>query len=182
MEKFILSGGRVEAKAFSILELLVTVIVIGVVVGIAIPQYKRVISRAQAQETVVKLSALAKGEKAYRLEYGQYLTIWYNPATNLAQPPINPLTGTGYSKDERFHLMALENPDTADWQYGFGWPTANYRSVVPCAIKRIKPNLSCVIFYSLANNRIVTAPANESQSYPGIEPVPCNTYEVACPP
>lgn len=61
-----------EARGFTLIELLVAVLIIAVLAAVALPQYNKVVKRAQGREVLVVLDVLDKALSAYYLENGHY--------------------------------------------------------------------------------------------------------------
>jgi len=59
-------------KGFSIIELLVVVLIIGVLAAIALPQYQKAVERARAATIFPLLKAIGEAEDNYFLLYGRY--------------------------------------------------------------------------------------------------------------
>lgn len=57
-----------KKNGFTLIELLIVVIVIGILVTIALPQYFKVVERGRRAEALSVLSDIRKGEIGYRLE------------------------------------------------------------------------------------------------------------------
>ncbi len=64
----------VNKAGFTLLELLVVVLIIGILAAIALPQYKRSIAKARAMEAIINLKAISEAQKRYMLLYGVYTT------------------------------------------------------------------------------------------------------------
>jgi len=62
-------------KGFTLLELLVVLIIIGILVSLALPQYNRVVARTQAAEAMATLKVLVDAERAYRTKEGSWCKI-----------------------------------------------------------------------------------------------------------
>ena len=59
-------------KGFTLLELLIVVIVIGILAGVAIPQYLKVVERGKVAKAKNNLALIAQAEKMYRTEHTSY--------------------------------------------------------------------------------------------------------------
>ena len=63
---------RTANKGFTIIELMVALIIIGVLVSLAIPGFSRTKERAFDKEAQIELNLIAAGEKMYRAKIGSY--------------------------------------------------------------------------------------------------------------
>jgi len=59
-------------KAFTLLELMIVVIIIGILSGIAIPGFIRTTEKAKGDEAITNLRLIFTGERMYRLDYNIY--------------------------------------------------------------------------------------------------------------
>lgn len=59
-------------RAFSLVELLIVVLIIGVLTAIALPQYQRAVEKARLMQNIVTVRALYDALERYRLANGQY--------------------------------------------------------------------------------------------------------------
>ena len=59
-------------KAFTLVELLVVVLIIGVLAAIALPQYQKVIERSKSAQAISLIKATAQAIESYRLSNGDY--------------------------------------------------------------------------------------------------------------
>ncbi|MFC1807019.1 type IV pilin protein [Candidatus Omnitrophota bacterium] len=59
-------------KAFTLIEVLIVVLILGVLATIALPQFKQVIWKSRYREVFNIVSGIAKAEQLYLMEYGEY--------------------------------------------------------------------------------------------------------------
>ena len=84
-------------KGFTLTEVLVVILIIGILAAVAVPQYRRVITRVRNREGITALRTIGKGVEMY----------------NLANGPLP----DGYSRD--FSMLDVEVKPSAYWEYGY---------------------------------------------------------------
>jgi prepilin-type N-terminal cleavage/methylation domain-containing protein len=139
-------------RAFTLIELLIVIVIIGILVIIAIPQYQKIIARSESAEAITNLSAQVKSQRIYYTQYSAYLSIAWADA----------------NKTTKFETLGLDNPDTARWTYGAGAPYGGAGFWAPCVRRVGGPYNSSLIWYNIDTNVLHT---RESNPYPGIEAV-----------
>ena len=83
-------------SGFTLVELMVTVAMIGILAAIAIPNFITYQARARRSEAFANLSALARAQKGYYAESGTYLDTATTPGGTLPDP--TPYGGLGTHK------------------------------------------------------------------------------------
>lgn len=59
-------------KAFTLLELIVVIVIIGIIASFAIPNYQNSIERAHERDAILNLTALHSSNQVYRSQTGSY--------------------------------------------------------------------------------------------------------------
>ena len=91
----------VKQRSFTLIELMVVVIIVGILAGIALPQYVRSRERAMDKQAKAILSLIRAAERAYKMEIGSYYTAGGNVDT------IN-------------QNLNLDLVNDGNWAYGMG--------------------------------------------------------------
>ena len=78
---------KMDAKGFSLIELMIVVAIIGILAAIAVPSFQRFQAKARQSEAKTLLSGLYTGQKTYKMEWGIYFgdfrNIGFDPNGNL---------------------------------------------------------------------------------------------------
>ncbi len=62
----------ITTKGFTLIELFVVVLIIGILAAVAVPQYQRVVEHNRAMEAFTLLRAIAHAQQIYYLQNGEY--------------------------------------------------------------------------------------------------------------
>ncbi len=65
---------RNKTKGFTLVELMVVIVIIGILAAVAIPKFLDASQKAKASEFPTQLTAIYTGQLAYQAERGQYVT------------------------------------------------------------------------------------------------------------
>ncbi|MFC1807213.1 type IV pilin protein [Candidatus Omnitrophota bacterium] len=141
---------RDSIKAFTLIEVLIVVMILGILAMLALPSYNTMVAKAYVADAYIQLGAMARLERIYYLEYGEFLLI-------------------PYGQIEGFERLGFGPPHSDHWQYGFGVPYGGAPFFAPCANKRMGTRFGGTnVWYSMTHNEIHTLDTNP---YPGVTTV-----------
>lgn len=103
---------RREDGAFTLIEVLVVVAIVGILASIAIPNFVRYQLRARTSEAVTNIAAIALSQKTYFAENGNYVT---SPAPVPAAIPGN--TRAPWTGSSAFSELGWEPEGAVYFQY-----------------------------------------------------------------
>ncbi len=61
-----------KTRGFTLIELLVVVLIIGILVAVAVPQYQKAVDKSRMTQAFVWAETIAKAEQVYKLANGEY--------------------------------------------------------------------------------------------------------------
>lgn len=93
-------------RAFTLLELLVVLIIVGILAGLAIPNYTKTSERAKDREAQTALSLIQAGERMYQLRAGDFISCADTNAVNTN------LKLSLTSQAWNYSITATSGPDT----------------------------------------------------------------------
>ena len=91
-----------KMKGFTLVELLIVLLILGILIGLAVPRYLQAIDKSKETTFCSNVRNVTSAIETWRMEnatttYPDYQTLnatIINSATYFSQPPINPYTGT----------------------------------------------------------------------------------------
>lgn len=105
-QEFLILKLNTMSKGFTLVELIVVVVVIGILATFAIPQFAVTKERALDREAISVLGIIREAERAYRMEEGSY----YPPAGSRTSSIPGELTDMNRE-------LRLSVPSSSDWAY-----------------------------------------------------------------
>ncbi|WP_269719987.1 type IV pilin-like G/H family protein [Crocosphaera chwakensis] len=98
-----------NSQGFTLLELLITLIIVGVLAAIAIPSLVGQVARSRETEAITTLGAINRAQIAYRYEYGTFALIGETVGRTVIQPSQLevPITSNYYSYRD-IHLPPMD--------------------------------------------------------------------------
>lgn len=92
-------------QGFTLIELLVVVLIIGILAGVALPQYEKAVEKSRASEALLLLKSLRDQQELCIMEHGQYV-----PQCGQADSP---------EEDSLFETASIALPGVVDKSCGY---------------------------------------------------------------
>lgn len=73
---------KTKKQAFTLMEIVVVVVIIGVLAGILVPQYVKAREKSMNNQVIALLNTIKAAEKSYLLSYGKYYNAGYPHVTD----------------------------------------------------------------------------------------------------
>ncbi len=70
-------------KGFTLIELMVTVIIVGILAAIALPQYRKAVNKARLAEAVMDMANIQRGMDMYWMQFHREFGVFTNDAPKL---------------------------------------------------------------------------------------------------
>jgi prepilin-type N-terminal cleavage/methylation domain-containing protein len=123
-------------KAFTLTELLITVIIIGVISAFAIPNYTKTVNKARAKDAVYNLNLIREAVRLYAVREGSYPAAALNISTinTTFQTNVMEQEGNVYTCDD-VNTYSCWATNAAGWQLSFRLNNNNglvYCSIATC--------------------------------------------------
>ena len=125
-----------KRQAFTLIELIIVVIVIGILATLAVPQYMKATERAKIAKAKNAIALISKAEKLYRAENDTYITTsdWSNAG------PLDP------------YVELTDIASDGDWTYGAVGDTSTFTVTA----KRVLPSMMGACTITLDQNNSMT--------------------------
>lgn len=76
--------GRYRSGGFTLMEILIVVVIIGIIAGFGIPQYSTFVERGYRQDAETQLRLIHKAQQMYRVKYNEF----YPPSSDNSDKSI----------------------------------------------------------------------------------------------
>ena len=73
-------------KAFTLIELLIAVLIIGILAAIAVPKYREAVEKSIMQEAITNLKSISQAQDIFYLQNGRYATVHEMDKIDIAIP------------------------------------------------------------------------------------------------
>jgi len=163
---------RIGNGGFTLVELLVVVVIIGILAAIALPSFLAQSAKAKQSEAQVTLNAWIKGQQLYRYEYGRFFTF---TDLSLGMPTdtktYNYVGGGGVEHvDQNFVILTPFTKDSALKQYSAGVEWDVLEVPLPNGLVERQSTDAAVLCESIAPNSGISVTPNVNGAGDGVWP------------
>ena len=85
----------INKKGFTLIEMLVVVLIIGILAAIAVPKYQKAVLKSRATEAMTMLKAIGEAQEVYYLAHGHYTTDLTDLDINVPSDKVEPVDEDG---------------------------------------------------------------------------------------
>ncbi|MFY9397616.1 MAG: type IV pilin protein [Desulfomonilia bacterium] len=103
-------------KGFSLMEVMVVVVIVGILASVAIPSYTRYVNRTRRAEAITALQTVALYQEKARAESGSY----QSEANLVNNYGLRPRTGNDYTPSEYYDINITDVTATTFRAYAIG--------------------------------------------------------------
>ena len=96
-------------KGFTLIEMLVVVLIIGILAAIAVPQYQKSINKSRMNEAITMLKTIAQAQDVYYLTNGQYTANLNDLDISIPQDQIGSWYGSDSSRPNTYIYSCKES-------------------------------------------------------------------------
>lgn len=113
-----LGSGATGLRAFTLTELMVVVVIIGILASLGVAGVRKKMQQAKRVEVVSGLQEIAKAQDRYRAEHGMYLNV--SPDLATYYPPLSPgrvMHFWGHTGEQAWRELGPELPQLVSFSY-----------------------------------------------------------------
>ena len=149
---------------FTLIEILVVVLIIGILAALAVPQYQKAVIKSRATEAMTMLKAIGEAQEVYYLAHGHYTTDLTELDIDVPSDKIEPVDGDGKEIMQKYYAYRC-------WSLGCGaessqadWPSFELNFVHTNLARRGK--LSCRVHPSENKSELATSICSAMSTLP----------------